>query len=188
MRVPKGHPVPRPVPLFAGLPYGVPAQVDSTEVSMYDASTLGRNRVGRQHRPRFRVSHVGEASGAVIDRAHCSCVTVSLRTIGRPMAEIGPATYKLRLALSSRNKNHSSLVLAGHGHRHGSKIPVARVHVYCSSESQLSTGCGSRCLLWGRPSPGDLATLKIPNSISGKPRNSLKNRGPGEEKFHAALR
>ena len=38
-----------------------------------------------------------------------------------------------------------------------------------------------------RPSPEDLATLKIPNSIPGKPRNSLKSRS-WRGKFHEASR
>ena len=60
---------------------------------MYDESTLGRSRERRHHRPRFRASHLGEASGVVVDRAHGSCVGPG--TVRRLAVEIRPCDMHL---------------------------------------------------------------------------------------------
>lgn len=64
------------------------------EARMYDESTLGRSRERRHHRPRFRASHLGEASGVVVDRAHGSCVGPD--TVGRLAVEIRPCDIHSR--------------------------------------------------------------------------------------------
>jgi hypothetical protein len=64
------------------------------EARMYDESTLGRSRERRHHRPWFRASHLGEASGVVVDRAHGSCVGPD--TVGRLAVEIRPCDIHSR--------------------------------------------------------------------------------------------
>ena len=61
---------------------------------MHDESTLGHGRERRPHRPRFRASHLGEASGVVVDRTNGSCLGSD--SVGRLTVEIGPCDIHAR--------------------------------------------------------------------------------------------